>query len=126
MLRRRTITAVLLAAPLAASLLAFSGSFAHRAIAAADPLDACALLTRADVADIVGEEPGNPKPAETTPQLPGSEMVGSTCQYKGEGWRLRFFVERGHTESSKKVARMAFKGWKPVGGLGDEAWWGQS
>ena len=93
---------------------------------ASGPLDACALLTQADVAEVVGEAPRTPKPAESSPQLPGSELVGSTCQYTGEGWRLRFFVERGHTESSRKVARMAFRGWQTVRGVGDEAWWGQS
>ena len=126
MLRRRTVVAVLLAAPLAASLLASSGPLTRRTLPAAEPLDACALLTRADVAGIVGEEPRSPKPAEMKPQLPGSEMVGSTCQYKGDKWRLRFFVERGHDKSSKELLRTTLRGWQPVSGLGDEAYWGQS
>jgi hypothetical protein len=141
MSRRRRIT-VLLVALLAAGSLTSCGTSERPTLAVAEqparsdekpatqepagPLDACALLTRADVATVVGEEPRKPKPAEAKPQLPGSDFVGSTCQYSGEGWRIRFFVERGHTESSKKVARMTFKGWKPVSGLGDEAWWGQS
>jgi hypothetical protein len=90
------------------------------------PLDACAVLTRADVAEVVGEEPRVPKAAEPSPQLPGSEMVGSVCQYRGEGWRIRFFVEQGHSKESKEIARTTFKGWQRVPGLGEEAYWGQS
>jgi hypothetical protein len=90
------------------------------------PLDACAVLTGADVAAVLKEEPRKPKPAQDARQLPGSELVGSTCQYVGEGWRLRFFVERGHTEESRKIARPMFKGWQTVPKVGDEAWWGQS
>jgi hypothetical protein len=123
------------------AVAAFAGELDRASVAAADDgrtaeptprpeangqLDACALLTRADVTEVVGEEPRKPKPAETAPQLPGSEMVGSTCQYSGEGWRLRFFVERGHTEASRKTARPAFKGWQTVRSVGDEAWWGQA
>ena len=123
-----------------AGLLAGCGSPEPRSVAVADappeaparttrptgPLDACAVLTRADVAGVVGSEPRKPKPAEPSPQLPGSEMVGSTCQYRGEGWQLRFFVERGHTEESKKVVRRTLKNWERVDGVGDEAYWGQS
>jgi hypothetical protein len=90
------------------------------------PLDACAVLTKADVTEVLKEEPRKPKPAEESPQMPGSRLVGSTCQYAAEGWRIRFFVERGHDDESRKVARLAFKGWKDVPKLGDEAWWGQS
>ncbi len=89
-------------------------------------LDACAVLTKADVAEVLKEEPRKPKPAEESRQMPGSRLTGSTCQYVGDGWRLRFFVERGHDDESRKVGRLAFKGWKQVPKLGDEAWWGQS
>jgi hypothetical protein len=89
-------------------------------------LDACAVLTKADVAEVLKEEPRKPKPAEESRQMPGSRLTGSTCQYMGEGWRIRFFVERGHDAESRKVGRLAFKGWKQVPKLGDEAWWGQS
>lgn len=89
-------------------------------------LDACAVLTRADVTEVLKEEPRKPKPAEESPQMPGSRFTGSTCQYVGEGWRVRFFVERGQDDESRKVARRTFRGWKEIPGLGDEAWWGQS
>jgi hypothetical protein len=92
----------------------------------AEPLDACALVTKADVAAVVGQEPRSPKPAEPGRQVPGSELQGSTCQYRGDGWRIRFFVERGHDESSKKLLRTTLRGWQKVPGLGEEAYWGQS
>ena len=91
----------------------------------ADPLDACAVLTKADVAAVVGREPRSPKPAEPGRQIPGSDLQSSTCQYQGDGWRIRFFVEHGHDDESRKIARMTLKGWKAVKGLGDEAYWGQ-
>jgi hypothetical protein len=93
---------------------------------AAGPLDACAVLTKEDVVAVTGEEPRTPKPAEAKPQLPGSDMEGSTCQYVTKGWRLRFFVERGHDKSSKELLRTTLKGWQRVPGLGEEAYWGQS
>jgi hypothetical protein len=55
----------------------------------AGPLDACALLTATDVAEVVGSEPRKPKPAQSR-QMPGSPMEGSTCEYRGDGWRIRF------------------------------------
>jgi hypothetical protein len=91
-----------------------------------EPLDACAVLTRADVTEVVGEEPRAPKPAESSRQLPGSTMEGSTCQYRGDGWTLRFFVERGHTKESTELTRKTLKGWQRVDGVGKEAYWGQS
>jgi hypothetical protein len=92
----------------------------------ADPLDACAVLTKADVAAVVGQEPRSPKPAEASRQVPGSELQGSTCQYSGDGWRIRFFVEQGHDASSKKLLRTTLRRWQKVPGLGEEAYWGQS
>lgn len=101
-------------------------AFPPLAAQGAESLDACAVLTRADVAEVVGEEPRAPKPAEASPQLPGSTMVGSTCQYRGSGWSLRFFVERGHTKESKQLASTPLKTWQRVSGVGEEAYWGQS
>ena len=87
--------------------------------------DACAVLTAADVAEVVGSEPRKPRPAQPSRSMPGSRLTGSTCEYRGEGWRIRFFLERGHDAESKKIGRMAFKNWRPIKGLGDEAYWGQ-
>jgi hypothetical protein len=102
-----------------------AATFVPAAAGAQSALDACGVLTADDVSEVVGSPPRKAKPAQPTKTLPGSRLSGSTCDYRGDGWRIRFFVERGHDAESKKITRMTFKNWRPVSGLGDEAYWGQ-
>jgi hypothetical protein len=79
-------------------------------------VDACSLLTVAEVAAAAGE------PLDLA--TPGSDSLYSYCTYTGSGSDdVRTWVIRDAATSSSVLATMKINNGEPVSGVGDEAWW---
>lgn len=119
--------------PVVLLLMAGSGGWS-RLEAQAGEDDPCALLTRAEMAAVSGDEPNKPRPR--THKWPYGGLISMTCTYNTQHDKLGadVTVERGRTPESIKIYLKTLMGtaeqtsgsaMKPVEGYADQAHWGQ-
>lgn len=93
--------------------------------------DPCAILTAADVEEVVGEkQERNPRARRTD----YGTVTSLVCTHRTPGWTVALHIERGRTaedvEGYLKTLGAVVKqttgapSMVPVTGLGDRAWWG--
>jgi hypothetical protein len=104
-------------------------------VARAQPasVDACALYTREEVEALAKVGTNKPRPSENK----FGTVTSNSCwtRASNSSWSVKINVERGRTAADLKQMLTTLKGvasnttgtaLKPVAGIGDEAYWGQT
>jgi hypothetical protein len=110
-----------------------SRPFVSRASAQPASVDACALYTRQEVESLAGVSTNKPRPSE----VKFGTVTSNSCwtRASNSSWSVKINVERGRTSADLKQMLGTLKGvaskttgsaLKPVAGVGDEAYWGQT
>src|SRR4051812_6264883 len=99
----------------ATSTVTATGAPTSTATDASSNVDACSLLTTAEVSAAHGDN--------LDVATPSSDPLYSYCKYTGSGGEVRIFVAKDVDTSSSVFGTMKINAGEPVVGVGDEGFW---